>query len=284
MRELRFMDRWRIASLQVGDVVYGTRFSDLVAGCVFKTQKDGSGYTALHIFDGVRGHGPDGLVVVDGVLYGLTTWGGPDYRSGADGSFPGYGVLYRLNLDATDFEVVHNFSRTEGPSPRGSMVYLGGMLYGLTSETLFRIRPDGTDFATLHTFGTVDGSYSKPHDFLPGGGLTAANGILYGARVAGSRDRRGVIFSFDVLRGRLRTLHAFKGPEGRRPDGALILRSGMLYGMTEAGGRHDAGVVFQLPVLGGPIKILVDLDDALNGAPNALAAPATGRVSGVAAL
>jgi hypothetical protein len=273
------MDRWRDASIQVGDAFYGTRFSDLAAGCVFRIQKDGSAQTALHIFDGGRGHGPDGLVAVDGLLYGLTTWGGPDYRSGANGSFPGYGVLYRLNLDGSGFEVVHNFTRLEGPSPHGAMAYVGGMLYGLTSETLFRIRPDGTGFATLYTFGTIHGSYAKAGDFLPGGGLTVANGVLYGARVAGSRDRRGAIFSFDVSRGRMQTLHAFKGPEGRRPHGALVLRGGMLYGITEAGGRHDAGVVFQLPICGGPIKIVVDL-----GTPAALAAPTTGVVPGMAAL
>jgi uncharacterized repeat protein (TIGR03803 family) len=278
------MDRWRSASIHVGDVVYGTRFSDLVAGCVYRTQKDGSGYTVLHIFDGVHGYGPDSLLAVDGVLYGLTTWGGPDYRAGADGSFPGYGVLYRLNLDGTGFEVVHNFTRSEGASPRGALAYVGGMLYGMTAETLFRIRPDGTGFATLHTFGAIDGSYAKSDDFLPGGGLTSADGILYGARMAGSRDRRGAIFSYDASRGRLRILHAFKGPEGRRPHGALHLRSGMLYGMTEAGGRYGGGVVFQLPMIGGAIKILVDLDRPDAAPPAAFASSAAEATSRLAAL
>ena len=40
----------------------------------------------LHIFGGKRGYGPDGLLVVKGVLYGVTTWGGPDYRPRADDS------------------------------------------------------------------------------------------------------------------------------------------------------------------------------------------------------
>jgi uncharacterized repeat protein (TIGR03803 family) len=279
------MDRWSCnASIQVGDATYGTRLSDPPAGCVFRTEKDGRGYTALHIFGGKRGYGPDGLVAVDGVLYGVTTWGGPDYLSRPGGSSPGLGVLYRLNLDGSGFEIVHNFTRSDGPSPRGAMAYLGGMLYGTTAETLFRTRPDGSRFTVLHTFGAGDGAHAKVGDFAPGGGLIVSSGILYGTTFTGGDDRLGTIFSFDVLLGRFQTLHAFKGPEGSRPQGALVLHNGMLHGVTEAGGRHDAGIVFQLPVFGGAIKTLVEfertdaaypsaglalgLDGALYGNPN----------------
>jgi uncharacterized repeat protein (TIGR03803 family) len=278
------------ASIQVGDALYGTRFSDPAAGCVFRTDKDGSGYTALHIFGGRRGYGPDGLVAVDGVLYGLTTWGGPDYRPWVVDSCPGYGVLYRLNVDGSGFGVVHHFTRADGPSPHGAMACVGGMLYGTTSETIFRVRPDGNGFATVYTFGATDGMCAKADDVLPGGGLLAVNGILYGARVAGRRDRRGSIFSFDTSRGRFQTLHTFKGPEGRRPRGPLVLRNRMLYGMTEAGGRYDAGVTFQLPVGGGPIKILAersgtDAEAAVTGlALGVGAARVAGVVAGLVAL
>jgi uncharacterized repeat protein (TIGR03803 family) len=257
------MDRWnRNASIQVGDAIYGTRFTDPPAGSIFRTQKDGSGYTPLHIFGGKRGYGPDGLVAVHGVLYGVTTWGGPDYQSRADGSCPGYGVLYRLNLDGRGLEVLHNFTRSEGASPRGAMAYVGGMLYGATAETLFRIRPDGTGFTTVHNFDTTDGSYAKVVDVAPGGGLIVSAGILYGVTLAGGDDQRGTIFSFDALRGRFQTLHAFAGPDGSRPYGTLVLRNRMLHGVTEAGGRHDAGVLFQLPMLGGQIKTLIEFNRA----------------------
>jgi uncharacterized repeat protein (TIGR03803 family) len=151
------MERWsHTASIQVGDAVYGTRIGDPPAGCVFKTDADGSRYTVLHIFGGKRGYGPDGLLPLGGVLYGVTTWGGPEYRRRPDGTSSGYGVLYRLNLDGSGFKVLHNFTRSEGSPPRGTLTYLGGMLYGTTAETRFRIRPDGTGFEIVHRFATAE--------------------------------------------------------------------------------------------------------------------------------
>jgi uncharacterized repeat protein (TIGR03803 family) len=256
------MDRWSHTSIQVGDATYGTRIGDPPAGCVFRSENGGLGYAVLHIFGGWRGYGPDGLLAVDGVLYGVTTWGGTEYRGRADGRSVGYGVLYRLNLDGCGFRVLHNFTRAEGPSPRGTLAYVGGMLYGTTSETLFRIRPDGARFAIVHNFTTTDGPGPFAGGVSLGGGLLASNGLLYGVTDSGGDDRQGTVFRFDTVSGRFETLHAFKGPEGSRPHGALVLRDGMLYGVTTAGGRADAGVLFQLPVAGGPLKTLFEFEDA----------------------
>jgi uncharacterized repeat protein (TIGR03803 family) len=211
----------------------------------------------LHIFGGWRGYGPDGLIAVSGVLYGVTRWGGPDYRPRADS--PGNGVLYRVNLDGSCFRVLHNFTRPEGPAPRGALAHVGGLLYGTTSETLFRIRPDGTRFAIVHHFGATDTS-DAAHGITPGGGLIVSNGVLYGSTFSGGHEGMGTVFRFDTLSGRFETLHEFRGPEGSRPHGALVLHKGLLYGVTAAGGREDAGVLFQVPAPGGALQALVEFE------------------------
>src|SRR5689334_845985 len=102
------MDRWsHNTSIQVGDEIYGTWLSDPPAGCIFRCENDGSRYTVLHIFGGWRGYGPDGLIAIDDVLYGVTRWGGPDYRPRTDGTSPGFGLLYRINRDGSHFTVLH---------------------------------------------------------------------------------------------------------------------------------------------------------------------------------
>jgi uncharacterized repeat protein (TIGR03803 family) len=211
------MDRWSYnTSIQVGDAIYGTRAIDPPAGCVYRTEKDGSRYTVLHSFGGRRGYSPDGLVAVGGVLYGVTRWGGPGYRPRI-GSM-GHGVLYRLTLDGAGFEVLHDFTRSEGSSPRGALAYVGGLVYGTTSETLFRMRPNGTGFATLHHFGR----------FIPEGGLIASNGVLYGVVSLGGDDRLGTAFRFDTLSERFHTLRDFKGPDGSLPPGGVVLNGTVL--------------------------------------------------------
>jgi uncharacterized repeat protein (TIGR03803 family) len=164
------MDRWYPeASIHVGDAIYGTRRTNPSAGCVFRMEKDGSGYTALHIFGGKRGYGPDGLLLADGVLYGVTTWGGPDYRRTANGSSRGHGILYRLNLDGSGFKVLHAFRGPDGSQPQGTPVMHAGMLYGVTQAggrhgagVLFRMPAAGGWIEALLDFDDADAAYPNP--------------------------------------------------------------------------------------------------------------------------
>jgi uncharacterized repeat protein (TIGR03803 family) len=174
------MDRCQ-ASIHLGDAIYGTRRNDPAAGCVFKTEKDGSGYTALHIFGGKRGYGPDSLVADNGVLYGVTTWGGPDYRRSADGHSRGHGVVYRLNIDGSGFRVLHYFKGADGRQPHGALLLREGMLYGVTQAggrrdmgVLFRLPAAGGPIQTLVEFDHADAAYP------PAALALRLEGVLYG--------------------------------------------------------------------------------------------------------
>jgi uncharacterized repeat protein (TIGR03803 family) len=231
------MNSWsHNASIQVGSVIYGTS-TEPPAGCVFKAEKDGGGYAVLHKFGGRRGYDPDGVIAVGGVLYGVTRCGGPGYRPST--GFAGYGVLYRLTLDGSAFEVLHNFTRTEGPSPRGVLAYVVGLLYGATSETLFRIRPDGTGFATVHRFRApgADGP-------TPTGGLMVSNDVLYGVAFSGSDDHVGSVFRYEPLSGRFRMLGDVQERDASQPLETLPGAVQMTYGTTNR--RRSRGVLSYL--------------------------------------
>ena len=98
-------------------------------GTVYSVNPDGSGYTILHNFTGsaTDGGSPNGdLTFVGNTLYGMT------YTGGAFGAAPGYGVIFSLNPDGSNFTVVHNFAGApdDGRAPLGSLLLSGNTLYG----------------------------------------------------------------------------------------------------------------------------------------------------------
>ena len=104
------------------------------SGTVFSLNTDGTAYTILHSFttgpyDGIW---PWGNLISDGsTLYGMTPYGG---AYGALPVFPGYGTIFSLESDGSDFALLHSFSGqpNDGATPYGSLVSDGSMLYGMT--------------------------------------------------------------------------------------------------------------------------------------------------------
>ena len=172
-------------------------------GTIFRINADGGGFELLHSFgsSGQEWGFPSGSLTVCGSqLCGMTPYGGESSSS----------TIFTLNPDGTGFRVIHSFSGylSDGQAPGGSLLDLGGTLYGTTSQgvrsgTIFRMNPDGSAFALLYSFGLVP-SY-------PGGAragsLTVSNGVFFGTTSRGGAGGRGTIFkvsedgsNFGVLR------------------------------------------------------------------------------------
>ena len=80
-------------------------------GEIFALNTDGTGYQVLHQFGGKPGDGahPYGsLTLVGSKLYGMTSTGGSGGISGGGG---GYGVIFSVDTNGGDYQVLHNFSR-----------------------------------------------------------------------------------------------------------------------------------------------------------------------------
>ena len=120
-------------------VMYGVTAGEgtNTAGTVYRYDIQNDVFQVLHTFINDFGSGtqytngtvPVGkLVLMDNKLYGVTKWGGGGYANG------GYGVLYRVNTDGTDFKVLHRFDADkEGGLPLAGLLAVDKVLYGTTT-------------------------------------------------------------------------------------------------------------------------------------------------------
>lgn len=132
-----------------GTFLYGmTSFGGTSSmGVLFKMKPDGTGFTKLLNFSGVaNGKAPLGSLFSDGTfLYGMTQYGGT-YSNG---------VLFKIKPDGTAYSKLLNFAGfTNGQNPTGSVISIGGFLYGMTGQggagngTVFKYNP----YCTAVTF------------------------------------------------------------------------------------------------------------------------------------
>jgi uncharacterized repeat protein (TIGR03803 family) len=239
--------------LLIGSTLYGTTAFGGTngSGTIFKIKTDGTGFQLLHSFTSASECFPQCALVTDGTnLYGMT----------ASGS-PGNGKIFSIGTNGTGYHVLHTLSGTgdEGASPQGSLVFSGGILYGMAqmggptaSGTIFRIGTDGTGFQVIHNLiGTVtDGA-------LPYGSLIIANSTLYGTTSAGGSNNAGTAFKLDTSGTGFQILHNFSSSETWSPQGDLTLSGTTLYGMARNSGLSllGFGTIFQVNTDGSGFAI-----------------------------
>jgi uncharacterized repeat protein (TIGR03803 family) len=122
--------------IDVSGTLYGTTFdggngkgcgSGVGCGTVFSITPSGT-ETLLHSFSGHVAVAPQGLVDVNGVLYGMTYYGG---GTGCGGD--GCGTVFRITTSGA-FKVLYTFTggTSDGAFPEGSLIDVNGTLYGMT--------------------------------------------------------------------------------------------------------------------------------------------------------
>src|SRR5947209_4686763 len=100
--------------------LYGTCRSpgDGSLGIIYKLSKDGTGYQILHTFYSAPGDGavPYGALLEgsDGALYGTTSQGGTN----------GYGTVYRIDKEGTNYTTLYSFDYVggNGQNPEAGLV------------------------------------------------------------------------------------------------------------------------------------------------------------------
>lgn len=247
--------------LEGGDgFLYGTTFAggNSNAGCVFRLQPDGGGYTVLKNFTGAGGDGanPTAALVAgtNGLLYGTTAGGG---------SFAN-GTIFSLNKDGSGYAVRWHFDVTNGANPSAALLCgSDGRLYGVTESggaatngTVFALNHDGSGFTNLWNFSGAGGDGANP----PASLIEDTNGVLYGMTYFGGSSNAGSIYKLGKDGSGYAVLYSFLGlnaGDADSPNAALKLASdGALYGTTLLGGTNGAGTVFKLNPDGGGYAIL----------------------------
>lgn len=217
-------------------LLYGLTFGRFIgqSSTIFRMARDGSGYTVLHtFFDSTEGTQPDSGLTQgpDGVLYGMTSNGGPF----------GSGTIFRVNPDGTGFRVLQAMSDSTGRWLTCRLLLAtDGKLYGTAGNggttnlgTLFRVKTDGSAFEVLRNMGGPDG-------IIPNGGMTqASDGMIYGS----SQDGR--IYRIDPAVGGASYTVMYSLPVVyQNVEGELMLaKSGNFVGITNKT-ETGAGVVF----------------------------------------
>jgi uncharacterized repeat protein (TIGR03803 family) len=169
-------------------------------GNIFKVNTNGTGFEILHDFMNSPNDGgfPEaGLVLSGNVLYGTTEIGGT----------PGYGTVFKVNTDGTDFTNLYSFSNgSDGAFVESGLVLSGNTLYGTTSEgsgsagygTVFRIDTDGTGFTNLYNFTLLSPAYTNSDGALPDAALVLSGDTLYGTAAAGGIYGNGTVFAVSL--------------------------------------------------------------------------------------
>jgi uncharacterized repeat protein (TIGR03803 family) len=169
-------------------------------GTIFRLRPDGSGEAVLHSFvtSGGDGQRPYASLVQDGAgaLYGTTQEGG----NFANGGSSGFGTVFKLNPDGTQFTILHNFNpgTGDGKYPNSALVIgTDGALYGTTefggtnnSGVVFNLNTDGSQYEVLYSFGSTVGDGANPKAPL----VRAASGGLFGTAQFGGESNNGTIF------------------------------------------------------------------------------------------
>jgi|GEM_PF-763754 len=245
-----FPNEPRGSLVESGGWLYGATYSGGAdnLGVIFKLTLDGDQFQIIHSFSGGSGDGarPCGsLLLSGGVLYGMTSGGGPTEM----------GTVFKMDLDGTDFSLLHYFpeSAGDGGRPNGSLVESGGTLYGMTSAgggggggglgTIFKIDTDGSDYTQIYSFAGSPTDGKSPY-----GSLIVSGGLLYGMTPLGGFYDLGAAFGIGLDGNGFVLLHSFAGDieEGRYPNGSLLATGGVFYGMTSEGGGYGCGVIFKM--------------------------------------
>jgi len=194
----------------------------------------------LYLFRGYQygdGFSPvEGLINVNGTLYGTTSAGGHCND----------GTVYSLSTTGRE-TVLHGFCYSSGGNAAGGLIDVNGTFYGVTA------RGGSSDDGTVYSL-SASGAYKVLYSFKGGtdgveplGTLLNVNGTLYGVTFGGGSSCDygyhgcGTVYSVTTS-GQETVLHSFSGsPDGALPEAGLIDVNGTLYGTTSAGGLPCVG-------------------------------------------
>lgn len=191
------------------------------AGVIYRINVGGAGFRILHHFKKENeGHPCGGLIVgSDGFLYGMANGGSPQ--------FPG--SVFKINMDGSDYRVLHEFTSLAQGAPIGTLLQIpDGTLYGMVVGTgtssepdghgnIFKINPDGGGYKVVHPFNGDNGSN-------PRGKLLYYNDDLYGFTAKGGSDDAGVLFKYSLQTTSYVKLYDLSRSTGTSPSsGSLIV-------------------------------------------------------------
>jgi uncharacterized repeat protein (TIGR03803 family) len=179
------------------------------------------------------------------------------------------GVALALTLatvaSAQSYQVLKNFSGSDGEGPCGGLVLSGSTLYGTTVSggspgnygVVFKVNTDGSGYAVLKNFTGGDGAY-------PEASLVLAGSTVYGTTEGGGSSGAGVVFRMNTDGSGYMVLKNITESDGGNPFAGLVLGGSTLYGTTSYAGVGN-GVVFKVNTDGSGYAVLKNFTGGSDG-------------------
>ncbi len=231
-------------------------------------------------YDGIRLEGSSNNIITENDVenneVGIITASSPETKSlmgvSEDGGSVGYGAMYELDTDGSNFDVIREFlpEHQDGRNPYYNAALTLDMfdlntLYGTTryggshnAGIIFRTDVNGASYDILFNFtaSVNDGRY-------PTGDLLQIGDELYGMCNSGGSSNYGTIFKIRTDGSDFEVLHSFTGGAGGSSPqyGGLVYDGSSIYGMTYNGGTIY-GTIFQIYPDGSGFTILHNFDSA----------------------
>ena len=214
----------------IGGVLYGLTYYGGANnyGTAFSIDTNNSNaFTDIHDFscssDGCYLYST--LMNIGGVLYGMSSQGGTN----------NYGIIFSIDTTNNNhFTKLHDFNYSlDGGNPYGSLIDVGGLLYGTTYVG------GASGYGTVFSFSTTTDTVTDIHDFdrTHGGNplfstLVNVNAVIYGITNNGGANSYGTAFSIDTNNSNnYSDIHDFNyNVDGAYPIGSLTNIGGVLYG------------------------------------------------------
>jgi hypothetical protein len=243
-----------------------TVFGGVGGGTVFKLTPSGSGYTESVLYNfqgGTDGSDPEGVVLRDGALYGVTFIGGDPSGNGGIG----WGTVFKLMPGKHGYRetVLYRFrGGADAWEPNAPIVFdKNGSMYGSAgfggsrnAGAVFKVSPSTSGYTESVVYSFPGGAGGE----LPEAGLTIdTHGAIYGTTMyggymqgtCGSDGGCGTVFKLAPGKSGYSesVIYAFTGgSDGNLPDGTVTVdeRAGTAFGTTYWGGTKRVGTVFKL--------------------------------------
>lgn len=247
-----------------GQTLYGATFEggNPGYGVIFKLQADGMGYEVLKNLDDwwIDGGYPQGVVLVGGTnLCGALAEGGGN----------GYGALFSVSTDGSDYRRIYDCSGGDGNLPVGKLLLAEARLYGVTEGggvagggTIFSLGTNGNDYRVSKDFTNALEGYQVASD------LRLAGNTLFGATSYGGENDAGVLFRVETDGSGFVVLKYFGGTNSMYPRGGLLLKNDVLYGVTCGAGTEIPGALFKIGTNGDGFAFVKQFDGEGEVRPN----------------
>lgn len=263
---------------QIWGLVYRGNSGDIVnTGVIQKRDSNGVSLKNYPLF----ANGSDGgyplygeMVDLNGVLYGMTSGGGPDS-----------GVIYSFDPGSDVYTKKFNFRmNTTGNNPGGGLALRGGKFYGMTQfgtsgnhGGIFEWDPVSNVCNNRVVFTTLTG-------YEPKGGLTEYNNMFYGVTQLAGANSGGTLFQWDPASNTFTKKHDLVSATGVIPYADLVVMNNKLYGTTSQGGSTGHGVIFEWDPATDSYLVVAEFDGTNGSSPVGKLAVWNGKLYGNAKL